>query len=99
MRALLLLIVTLVACDPFAPHENPSRTVEGCAEAVAHLRSCCPAWNSYVSCTYFTNAVPSPDLTSSQSKCVAKTPCAEIAHAVEHNDRVCGFLAETTQCH
>jgi hypothetical protein len=91
-------LLPFAACDPFAPHESPSRTVEGCAEAVTHLRSCCPAWDHYVSCTYFTNAVPSPDLTSDQSRCVVAKPCAEVERAVAGGDRLCGFSAGTRRC-
>jgi hypothetical protein len=78
--------------------ENPSRTVEGCSEAVDHLRQCCPAWDSYVSCTYFINAVPSPDLTASQSRCVRAKSCGEIEQAIASGRRLCDYLPTTRRC-
>ncbi len=99
MRLLLLLAaVALVACDPFAPNESHSRTVEGCSDAVAHLRSCCPAFDSYVSCTYLDNAIPSPDLSESQSRCLTRTPCPEIERAVAAGRRVCSFAPVSRRC-
>lgn len=93
------LLVSLAACETFgAPNENPSRSVEGCDDAVTHLHACCPRFNSYISCTYLSNAVPSPDLTSSQSSCISKRSCAQIEHDITAGDRVCGFLPPTKQC-
>lgn len=99
MRALLVVAVTLLGCEPFgAPNENFSRTVAGCDDAVAHLRSCCPAWDSYLSCTYLTNATASPDLTAGESRCLGKMPCAELQHAVEAGRWPCGLHPATTHC-
>jgi hypothetical protein len=103
LRAILLIIAltlatTLGACDPFAPHESNSQTVEGCSDAVKHLRTCCPAWDSYISCTYFMDGRPSPDLSEEQSRCLAKKSCADIAKAVERGSRICGFAPVTKQC-
>jgi hypothetical protein len=93
------LLLSFAACETFgAPNENPSRTVEGCEDAIKHLRSCCPRFNSYISCTYLSNAVAVPDLTASDSRCMAKRSCAEIERAIAAGDRVCGFLAPTKQC-
>ncbi len=93
------LVAAIAACQPWdAPNEKTTRTVEGCDDAVAHLRSCCPRYNSYVSCTYLTNAVASPDLTASESRCLAKKACAELERAVKANDRICGFLPATNVC-
>jgi hypothetical protein len=92
-------LAALLACEPLsAPNENPSRAVEGCDEAVAHLRACCPRFNSYVSCTYLSNAVAMPDLSKGESRCLTKRSCAEIVRAVSAGDRVCGFLAPTKEC-
>ena len=92
-------VAAIAACQPWdAPYEKSSRTVEGCEDAVAHLRSCCPRYDSYVSCTYLTNATASPDLTASESRCLLKKPCAEVEKAVKAGDRVCGFLPATTSC-
>jgi hypothetical protein len=88
----------LGSCDPFAPYENPSRSVEGCNEAVAHLRSCCPAWDSYLSCNYYSNAVAAPDLSPGQSRCLAKKPCDEIQRAVESGSYLCSFSPSTRHC-
>ena len=93
------LLVSLAACETFgAPNESKSRTVEGCEEAVNHLRSCCPRFNSYISCTYLSNAVAMPDLSAGDSRCLAKRSCADIERAIAAGDRVCGFLAPTKQC-
>jgi hypothetical protein len=93
------LLLSFAACETFgAPDENPSRTVEGCEDAVKHLRACCPRFNSYISCTYLSNAVASPDLTAGDSRCLAKLSCAQIERAIAAGDRVCGFLAPTKQC-
>jgi hypothetical protein len=99
MRAILIVAALLAACDPFAPHETTTQTVEGCTEAVAHLRACCPAWNSYLSCTFFSDGRPSPDLSEGQSRCLAKKPCDEIARLVERGSGVCGVRPSTKQCH
>lgn len=98
MRAILLFVLALVACDPFAPHESQSRTVEGCSDAVKHLHECCPAWDSYLSCTYLANAIPSPDSTTGESRCLVKKSCAEIVRDVESGSRLCGFGPATTHC-
>lgn len=100
MRPLLLLFaLTLCGCESFfGPHENQSRTVEGCTDAIAHLRSCCPAWDSYISCTYEDHAIPLRDLTADQSKCLLKTPCADIERAVAAGHEVCSFSPATRHC-
>jgi hypothetical protein len=100
VRSLVLVAVTLLAgCDTFFDaHENPNRTVEGCNDAVAHLRSCCPKWDSYLSCTYLDHAIPSRDLTADQSRCLHKTACGEIQTAVEGGHELCGFVPATRHC-
>lgn len=101
MRSLVLAaaLVTLSACESFfAPHESDHRTVEGCNDAVKHLRECCPAWDSYLSCTYLDHAIPSRDLTADQSRCLGKTGCGEIQHAVEGEHQLCGFTPATRHC-
>jgi hypothetical protein len=96
---LLGLVAALLACEPFsAPLEKNSRSVSGCTEAVDHLRACCPAWNSYLSCTYLANERASPDLTDRQSRCLSKRSCAEIQQAIEAGDRVCELSSPTRQC-
>lgn len=101
MRFVLALaaLIAVAACQPWdAPNESPSRTVEGCEDAVAYLRACCPRYDSYISCTYLTHAVASPDLTTSESRCLTRTSCAEIERAVVKNDRVCGVLPASNRC-
>ena len=93
------LLACLAACETFgAPNEKESRTVEGCEDAVAHLHSCCPRFNSYISCTYLAHAVAAPDISESDSRCLAKRSCAELERAITAGDRVCGFAAPTKQC-
>ena len=97
--AVVVLVVALAGCETFgAPYEKETRAVEGCESAVAHLRSCCPRFNSYVSCQYSTNATAMPDLSESQSRCLAKLSCAEVERDVTRGDRLCGFAAPTRQC-
>jgi hypothetical protein len=100
VRALVVVLslLALAGCDPFAAHESNSRTVEGCSEAVAHLRSCCPAWDSYLSCTYFEDLRPLPDLTEDASRCLAKKPCADVVRAVEKQSRICDFKPASAHC-
>jgi hypothetical protein len=104
VRAFVLLLAAfavafaVAGCDPFAPHESTSRSVEGCSEAVTHLRACCPAWDSYISCTYFDDLRPTPDVTEHQSRCLAKKPCAELVGAVEGGRRICDFKPTTRHC-
>ena len=99
---LLLAVVTMAAiaaCEPWdAPYQKNTRSVEGCDDAVAHLRSCCPRFDSYISCTYLNNATALPDVTASDSRCLLKKSCAELEHAVTANDRVCGFLPPSRRC-
>jgi hypothetical protein len=101
MRVWLVVVaVALAGCETFgAPYEKDSHAVEGCDAAVAHLRSCCPRFNSYVSCRVTTSATLSAaDLSESQSRCLAKLSCAEIERGITRGDRPCGFAAPTQQC-
>ena len=55
------------------------------AEAVAHLKECCPKYETYLSCEYFTDAANisgRPDLTKGESRCLAKMSCGELSQAV-----------------
>lgn len=99
VRSLLWPPPSLFGCESFfAPHENDNRIVEGCNDAVAHLRACCPKWDSYVSCTYLDHAIPSRDLTADQSRCLQKSDCAEIQRDVEGEHALCGFAPATRHC-
>jgi hypothetical protein len=89
----------LAGCETFgAPYEKETRPVEGCDDAVKHLRACCPRFNSYVSCQYLPNSTAQPDLSERQSRCIAERSCAEIERDIVHGDRLCGFAAPTRQC-
>jgi hypothetical protein len=100
VRSLLVAALALsCSCESFfAPYENPTRTVEGCNEAVAHLLACCPKWDSYLSCTYLDHAIPQRDLTVEQSACLQKTACDDIARAVTGGDRLCSLQPATRHC-
>jgi hypothetical protein len=100
MRAwLVVAALTLAGCETFgAPYEKESSSVEGCESAVTHLHACCPRFNSYVSCQVSTSGTAFPDLSESQSRCLAKLGCAEIERDITRGDRVCGFAAPTRQC-
>ena len=92
-------VAAIAACQPWdAPYEKSSRTIEGCDDAVSHLRACCPRYDSYLSCSYLTNSTVAPDLTKSESHCLVGKSCSELERAVKANDRICGFLPATTAC-
>jgi hypothetical protein len=92
-------VAVIAACQPWdAPYEKSSRTVEGCDDAVAHLRSCCPRYDSYLSCTYLANSTAPSDLTTSESRCLVTKSCSDLQHAVQSADRICGFLPATKSC-
>jgi hypothetical protein len=100
LRAALPLVLFALGCQSFfAPDEDPTVRVEGCNEAVAHLRSCCPAWDLYLSCTYRTNNMAVPDLTTSQSQCIVKKSCNDLAKSIMSGGTFCGgYTAPTRHC-
>lgn len=95
----LLLAVTWLlwatACDPALNMSGPKqtkRTTEGCPEAVARLRECCPEYESYLSCTVLESweGMSSADLSERQSRCLRKSPCDAIEKAVTSEKGLCG---------
>ena len=93
----------LAGCDSWAMNPNPpeTATVEGCAEAVQHLHECCPAYSSYLSCSYRIDAVNANallDLTVAQSRCLRKQSCEAIARAVKEQRRLCDLSFAGTTC-
>ena len=98
-KRLVPLLFALGCQSFFAPDEDPTVRVEGCNEAVAHLRACCPAWDTYLSCSFRTNNVALPDLTSEQSKCIIKKSCDELARTIQSGSWMCGgYTAPTRHC-
>jgi hypothetical protein len=102
VRSALFAIVMCAGCESFfAPHESNRSTVEGCSQAVDHLRSCCPQYGSYISCTAFNdaaNANARSDLSEGQSRCLAKKPCDVIAREVAHGGSLCSFTFLDHHC-
>jgi hypothetical protein len=93
----------LWACEPWnAPNAKPDiAAVEGCEGAVKHLRACCPAYSSFISCTYSTSAAnfnARLDLSPSQSRCLAQKPCDAIATAVTHERALCEITFASQSC-
>jgi hypothetical protein len=102
-RALLLgLALWLGGCESWAAENHSDlATVEGCSAAVDHLRSCCPRYDSYLSCSYSVsarNANAKLDLTTSQSRCLARKDCAAIARAVLEGRSLCGVEFASRSC-
>ena len=99
MRALVVAVLLSAACQAWnAPYESQSRTVEGCNEAVTHLRQCCKAWDTYVSCTFMVNQVGGTDVSPGQSKCVLAKSCDAIAKTVESGSSLCGLSLNSKNC-
>jgi hypothetical protein len=98
------LILLLAGCESFfAPHspDENRRTVEGCEEAVAHLKSCCPKYETWTSCTYFTdvgNASGRNDLTKGESRCLREKKCDELARDVPAGSWICGTHLAGRHC-
>jgi hypothetical protein len=94
----------LGGCESFfAPHQpgENRRTVEGCAEAVAHLKECCPKYETYLSCEYFTdvgNASGHSDLSKGESRCIQKVSCNELSQAIPEGNYVCGTHLAGRRC-
>jgi hypothetical protein len=98
------LLLAIVACDPqlnMSDGPTTRTTVEGCSDAVAHLKTCCPAYDSYLSCTLFENARnfnATPDLSASQGRCLRKKTCDEIERAVSGDHSICDWSSRTRVC-
>ena len=99
VRRLTVLVALALGCEPFgSPNQNHTRSVEGCNDAVQHLRACCPAWDSYLSCTYLDNATATPDLSPGESRCLVAKSCEEIAAAIEGGHYLCSRTFATNHC-
>jgi hypothetical protein len=102
VRALVLLAV-IAACDPSLNMTVPQNrvSIEGCTDAVDHLRTCCPRFGSYISCTVLESwsGQGTPDLTAKQSHCVRATDCAALEKAIVDGKRVCGVEFRSRTCH
>ena len=93
------LVAALGACDPMLAMSSPAsqrRTVEGCAEAVAHLKECCPRYETYVSCEVYDNGTP--DLSTRQSRCVRERDCGAVEQAVSSGGELCGVRLPGRRC-
>jgi len=95
----LLLVAALGGCDPMLAMSSPAshrRTVEGCAEAVAHLKECCPRYETFVSCEVYDEGAP--DLSTRQSRCVRERDCAAVEQAVTSGGEICGVRFSGRRC-
>ena len=100
MRWLLLL---LMGCDPalnLSSGPQEKRTIEGCPDAVSHLQKCCPAYESYLSCTVFEtwHGQGSADLSEKESRCLNQTDCSALEKAITSGKRVCGLEFRGRRC-
>jgi hypothetical protein len=94
-----LLVAVAAACDPQLNLASPrpeQKTIEGCEQAVAHLKECCPQYESYVSCAVYDNG--SPDLSARQSRCLRARDCGAIEKAVSAGADVCGVTFAGRRC-
>ncbi len=102
-RFVLSLALAVSGCESFfAANEPGKKTVEGCAEAVDHLKQCCPSFSSFLSCSYFesaSNANAAPDLSPGQSRCVIKKSCDAIERAVTSGGTLCDLPMRDSHCH
>jgi hypothetical protein len=74
-------------------------TVEGCNEAVKKIKTCCPAHDSYLSCTYTSSSIFGRiDISTGQSRCLMGKSCEEIEKAVTGNRSLCRLSFGTTRC-
>jgi hypothetical protein len=98
MRVLLLLL----ACDPAltVSEKQTRRSIEGCAEAVEHLRKCCPEYSSYLSCTVLETwtGQASSDLSPSESACLLKADCGAIEKAIVGEKSLCKITFRSSRC-
>ena len=98
-----LVCAALLACDPqLAMSDGPMnrRTIEGCPEAVDHLRACCPQFGSYLSCTVLESwtGARSADLSERQSRCLRSKDCSAIEKAVTKEKRLCDLSFQSRTC-
>jgi hypothetical protein len=95
-------VVVLCGCDPqLAMSSGPTtrNVIEGCPDAVARLKACCPAYDSYLSCTYTSSAAfPSTDLSKGQSRCLIKKSCDQIEKAVTQERSLCEVSFRSQRC-
>jgi len=97
-------LLAVIACDPqlnMSDGPTSRSTIDGCSDAVAHLKSCCPAYDSYLSCTLFENAHnfnAIPDLSASASRCLLKKSCDQIERAVSGEHSLCEVSFRSRNC-
>ncbi len=98
---LLITGLLLCACDPqlqMSGEPTTKATVEGCSEAVKRLKTCCPAYDSYISCTFASGILESIDLSQSASHCLAGKSCSDIEKAVTSEKRLCDVAFRSKHC-
>jgi hypothetical protein len=103
-RFALFALALVASCDPtlsMSTRRGAKRTIEGCPEAVTHLKECCPLYESFLSCTVIENeygGAGSPDLSARQSRCVRERECGAIEKAVKSGDDICGVTLSGRRC-
>jgi len=93
----------LLACDPALNMSGPAQTrrsIEGCPEAVDHLKKCCPEYDSYLSCTVLESwsGAGSSDLSREESRCLRGSDCAAIEKAITGDKRLCSVSFRSRRC-
>jgi hypothetical protein len=98
------LALAIAGCDPslnLSRGPTSNKPVEGCAEAVRYLKSCCPAYDSYLSCTMSStarNASATPDLSPGQSRCLLGKSCEQLERAVTGDRSLCDVSFRSRSC-
>jgi hypothetical protein len=105
MRLVICAVVLAVlgACDPALKMSSGplmKRTIEGCSEAVTHLRECCPQYDIYLSCTVLESweGAGTADLSTRQSRCLRASDCGAIEKAVTGGSNLCGVSFQSRRC-
>ena len=103
MRQRLVVVVMLLACDPTLNISGPPQArvfIDGCPEAVEHLRQCCPRYDSYLSCTVLESwsGQGSADLSSEESRCLRDTECGALERAIVNHKSLCKISFRSRTC-
>jgi hypothetical protein len=98
LRALLL----LAACDPALnmSTRETRRHIEGCSDAVDHLRKCCPEFGSFLSCSVLETweGGGSSDLSAKESRCLLAAGCDAIEKGIAGGKGICGITFRSQRC-
>jgi hypothetical protein len=76
------------------------RSIEGCPEAVDHIKECCPSYDSYLSCTVLEDwaGQRGSDLSAKESRCLRNAGCDAIEKAIANQKSLCGVSFRSHRC-